>query len=306
MDKALIILAYAITGICVGQQIDPGGATIRLDVNLILAHAVVFDKSGQAISDLDKQAFRLWVDGVQQTITVFQKDDAPVTVGILVDNSASMTSKGSEVLAAARSFAQASNPQDQMFVVHFSDKAVLGLPAETPFTGNFSKLDDALSRFNAAGTTALYDALTLAFSQLHKATIERRVLFVISDGGDNSSQKHLEDVLKLAREFGYVIYTVGIYDSTSGDSNPQVLRQLANLTGGKAYLPQDLTDVKRIAVEIAQEIRKQYTLGFQGHEDGQYHHITVSVQDQDHGKLDVRTRAGYFGPTRPGSGNQGQ
>jgi Ca-activated chloride channel homolog len=298
MKKALILICIcALTSLAFGQQnLQPDVPVIRMDVNLVLAHATVLDKNGQSISDLGQQAFSLFVDGAPQKITLFRKDDSPVTAGIVVDNSASMAPKGPEVLAAALAFARASNPQDQMFVVHFSDKVRFGLPPEVPFTGNISTLEEGLSVFKPEGTTALYDAIEMAASQLHKANLERKVLLVISDGGDNSSKTHLEEVLKLARASGYLIYCIGIYDSTDRDRNPQVLQELADVTGGKAYFPQELQEVTSIAVEIARDIRKQYTLGFDGPHDGHYHRITVTAHDARLGELDVRTRAGYLAP----------
>lgn len=300
----LLVPTCLLALVAAGQEVS-SGTTIRMDVNLILADATVLDNSGQLVSDLEKPAFRLLVDGVQTPITVFQKDDAPVTAGILIDNSASMVPKGPEVLAAALAFAQGSNSRDQMFVVHFSDRARLGLPAEHDFTGSIPQLKQALSAFTPSGTTALYDALDLGFCQLDKGTIPRKVLLLISDGGDNSSQKHLEDILKAAQKSSYVIYSIGIFDKADQDRNPQVLRQLAELTGGKAYFPKDLTEVTSIAAEIARDIRQQYTLGFQGQEDGQYHRISIRAQDALHGPLDVRTRSGYFATKRSQSAAQG-
>ena len=290
----------------IGQQTNPAeSSTIRLNVNLILVHVTVSEQSGHIISGLQKQAFRLFVDGVQRSITVFQADDAPLAAGILVDNSASMTSKGSEVRAAALAFARASNRQDQMFVVHFNDQVRLGLPPETPFTANVSELEKALARFDATGTTALYDALGLALAQLRRAELERRVLLLISDGGDNSSRAQLADVLKTARESGYAIYSIGIYDNMDRDRNPRILSELAELTGGKAFFPAERKEVTTSCEEIARDIRRQYTLGFEGEEDGQYHHIKVTAQDPNYSQLAVRARAGYFAPKPSGSGSAG-
>jgi VWFA-related protein len=270
--------------------------TIRLDVNLIVVHATVVDSSGQLASGLDKQAFQLFVDGTPRPITVFERDDAPVAAGILVDNSASMTRKGPEVIAASLAFARASNPQDEMFVVHFSDQARLGLPLDKPFTGSISELETALARFTADGTTALYDAVVLAISHLHKTRLERKILLIISDGGDNSSQEHLSDVLKLTQRAGIVVYCIGIYDDTDRDRNPRVLSQFAELTGGKAFFPSELKDVTNACVKIAQDIRLQYTLGFEGQEDGDYHRIKITAQSREYGELKVRTRRGYIAP----------
>ena len=281
-------------------QLQPPAAeeqavTIRLNVNLIVLHASVVDSSGHPVSGLSQAAFRLFVDGANQPITSFQTDDAPVTAGILLDNSASMTGKAREVLAAAMAFARESNPHDQMFVIHFNDQPRFGLSPELPFTADIAELEKALTDFKAAGTTALYDAVVLGLSQLRRATIDRKVLLIISDGGDNSSQANLPDVMKLVQRAGVVIYTIGIYDDNDEDRNPQVLSQFAEATGGRSFLPPDLKDFRQTCVEIAHDIRRQYTLGFEGAEDGQFHRIHVTAHDHNR-ELTVRARTGYLAP----------
>jgi Ca-activated chloride channel family protein len=271
-------------------------ATIRLDINLILLHASVIDRAGQFVAGLDKRNFQLMVDGAPRPITVFEPDDAPVAAGILVDNSASMIPKGSQVIAASLAFARASNPQDEMFVVHFNDQARLGLPADKPFTGSISELETALSAFTGEGTTALYDAVALAIFHFHTTKLERKALLIISDGGDNSSHEHLADVLQMAEKAGVLIYCVGLYDDTDWDQNPRALTELAKLTGGKAFFPSELKDVTDICVKIAGDIRKQYTLGFVAQADGEYHRIKITARNQAYGELRVQTRAGYFAP----------
>jgi VWFA-related protein len=280
-----------------GQPTPPEQpATIRLDVNLILLHAAVMDRGGQFVAGLDKREFKLLVDGAPRPITVFEPDDAPVAAGILVDNSASMISKGSQVIAASLAFARASNPQDEMFVVHFSDQVRLGLPPDKPFTGSISVLETALSAFKGEGTTALYDAVELGLFHLHATKLERKVLLIISDGGDNSSHERLADVLQMAQKAGVVIYCIGIYDGADWDQNPRVLTEFAELTGGKAFFPSELNDVTDTCVKIAGDIRKQYTFGFVGQGDGEYHRVKITVQNQIYGELKVQTRAGYFAP----------
>jgi VWFA-related protein len=274
------------------QQAD----TIRMDVNLIVLQATVTDEQGQLLAKLPKSAFQLSVDGLPRPISVFQTDDAPVAAGILVDNSASMAAKGSEVLAAALEFARESNSQDQMFVVHFSDHAALAMPLEKPFTSSTGELESALSRFKATGTTSLYDAIELGVNHLRTATLDRKVLLIVSDGGDNSSTARLPDVVRLAERTGVIIYCVGIYDSSDRDRNPRVLSQIAELTGGKAFFPAELKEVRKACLEIAHDIRRQYTLGFAGEQDGQYHTIKLVAEDPEYGPLQVHTRAGYFAP----------
>jgi len=271
---------------------------IRADVNLVQLHARVTDGGGRPVSGLPKDAFQLFIDNVPQPITVFQRDDAPVTAGIVIDNSASMGPKRQEVISAALAFAQASNPLDEMFVVHFNDHARFGLPKGTLFTGSISALENAIAAFDLGGTTAFYDALLLAESQFHSAAHSRRVLLTITDGGDNSSHATLTEVLNDLRKDGIVIYPIGIFDENDRDQNPQILSTIAEQTGGEMFLPGEVTDVNKICVSIAKEIREEYTLGFPGAQDGQYHRIRLAVKDPQHSRLEVHTRGGYVA-TKP-------
>ncbi|HLH42802.1 MAG TPA: VWA domain-containing protein [Bryobacteraceae bacterium] len=269
---------------------------IRFDVNLTVLHATVMDRSGRIVPGLGQRDFQLFVDGTPKPITMFQPEDAPVAAGIVVDNSASMINKGSEVIAAALAFARASNPQDEMFVVHFNGDVRLGLPPEKPFTDKIPELERALARFSPEGTTALYDAVSLAIQHCQKSKLERKVLLVVSDGGDNSSREGLEDLIKVARASGIQIYCIGIYDETDRDRNPRVLTQIAEATGANAHFPSELKDVTGACLKIARDIRQQYTLGFAGNRDGHYHTIKVVAQRSGSPPLEVRTRAAYFAP----------
>ena len=270
---------------------------IKFDVNLTVLHATVMDHSGRIVPGLGQRDFQLFVDGTPKAITMFQPEDAPVAAGIVVDNSASMINKGSEVIAAALAFARASNPQDEMFVVHFNGKVRLGLPPEKPFTGNIPELEQAL-RFSPEGTTALYDAVSLALEHCQKSKLDRKVLLVVSDGGDNSSRKGLEELMKLSQASGIQIYCIGIYDETDHDRNPRVLTQIAEATGGKAHFPSELKEVTGACLKIARDIRQQYTLGFAGSKDGHYHTIKVIAQRSGSGPFEVRTRGAYFAPAQ--------
>ena len=266
---------------------------MRADVNLVQLHPRVTDGKGHPVLGLPRDAFQLFIDNVQQPITVFQRDDAPVTAGIVVDNSASMSPKRQEVVSAALAFARASNPLDEMFVVHFSDHTRLALPEGTLFTGSISALENAIAAFDLGGTTAFYDALLMAQSQFHSAANSRKVLLTITDGGDNSSHATLTEALNAVRKAGIVVYPIGMFDENDSDQNPQVLSTIAQQTGGEAFLPGDVTDVNNICVSIAKQIREEYTLGFPGAEDGQYHQIRLTVKDPQHSRLEVHTRPGY-------------
>jgi Ca-activated chloride channel homolog len=277
--------------------------TIRTDVNLVLLDATVTDSQGHTVSGLGKEAFKLFVDNLPQPITVFQGEDAPVTAGIVIDNSASMAPKRDEVIAAALAFARASNPKDQMFVVHFSGHPRLGLPEGIRFTGDISELEKAVAAFDFGGTTALYDAMVMAESQFRWAAYPRKVLLTITDGGDNSSHASLTDALNGAVKAGIVVYPIGIFDENDNDRNPKALSKMAEETGGQAFFSDQLPEITKICVGIAREIRNQYTLGFPGAKDGHYHSIRVTANDPKYGSLEVHTRSGYFAVKSPNADN---
>jgi len=287
---ACALLAAGLTG-------DSGAQTptIRTDVNLVQLSVRVTDKEGRSVPGLKKEAFELFVDDVRMPITVFQSEDAPVTAGIVVDNSASMAPKREEVIAAATAFAKASNPLDQMFVVHFNSRVWFGLPENVPFTSSVPQLQEAISRFELGGTTALYDAIVTGAKQLRMGAYGRNVLLVITDGGDNSSQASFGDVVKAVLNEGAAIFAIGIFDPADRDADPKLLTQLARATGGEAFFPTDVSEVTRICRQIAAEIRQAYTIGFTGEDDGKYHRVRVTASDPQLGSLVVHTRAGYFG-----------
>jgi VWFA-related protein len=267
--------------------------TIRADVNLVQVHVKVTDSHGRNVTGLDKKAFDLLVDNARQDITVFQGEDVPVAAGIVIDNSASMAPKRKDVIAAATDFAHDSNPRDEMFVLHFNDKVRLGLPANRPFTSDIDDLKDAISKFELGGTTAFYDAMLSAMTHLNDAAYNSRVLLAITDGGDNSSSATPRDVIGAAGKNGTLIFAVGIFDNDDPDRNPEVLKELAESTGGGAFFPKSSAELPGMCRQIAREIRHEYTLGFAGATDGRYHSIQVLVNDPIRGRLQAHARSGY-------------
>jgi Ca-activated chloride channel homolog len=269
---------------------------ISKNVNLVLVPVVVSNKSGRFVSGLDASNFRIYENGRQQQITLFRAEDVPVTAGLLVDHSASMAAWRPQVIAGARAFVQVSNPQDREFVVNFTDSIALGLPPNLPFTNNVDMLERALSGGPRGGRTALYDAIAVALRHLRADDHEKRVLILISDGGDNASKGDLHEVLRMAQAANVIIYAVGLLDELSSDQNPGVLRKLSKETGGKAYFPSSPSEVVDVCKSIAEDIRHQYTLGYQPPNDGPsgFRKISVTVTAPGHGKLSVRSRTGYF------------
>jgi Ca-activated chloride channel family protein len=278
-----------------GGSQTPEAFRISVDVDLVVLHPTVRDAKGRFASDLRAQDFEVYEDGIRQTIQLFRHEDIAVTVGLLVDHSSSMGHKLEEVVAAARTFVHSSSPEDQMFVVNFNEKVMLGLP-NASFSNNSAELERAIFRMPAQGMTALYDAILRGQEQLQAGSRDKKVLIVISDGGDNASTHSLAEVLKISQRSSALIYTIGIFDPDDDDKNPDVLRRLAEATGGDPFLPDKLEDVVAICERIARDIRQQYTLGYISNvaKPGGYRSIRVVARSARNGKLVVRTRSGYI------------
>jgi VWFA-related protein len=302
----LLLLPIGLVGDAESQGSPPveGQASrpyqVSVNVDLVVLHATVRDQKGQFASDLREQDFEVYEDGVRQTIRLFRNEDIPVTVGLVVDHSGSMRPKLTDVIAAARTFAQASSPEDQMFVVNFNEKVTLGLAGATRFTNQSDELAHAVSNTPATGKTALYDAVVEAHQGLKAGSREKKVLIVISDGGDNASAHTLDDALKIAQRSSALVYTIGIFDDEDPDRNPNVLKRLARASGGEAFFPSQLNNVVAVCERIARDIRHQYTLGYVSSNAPQagYRVIRVVARSGKR-KLFVRTRSGYVGETRP-------
>ena len=270
---------------------------ISVSVDLVVLSATVRDPGGQFAPDLHEQDFDVFEDGVRQTLRLFRHEDIPVTVGLVVDHSGSMRNKLPDVITEARTFVRSSNPEDEMFVVNFNEHVTIGLPAAIPFTSRVEELEAAILKAPVAGQTALYDAFAEALTRLRTGARDKKVLIVISDGGDNASVRKLDEALKLAGQSSAMVYTIGIFEADDPDRNPDVLRRLARATGGEAYFPPQIHDVVAVCERIAREIRHQYTLGYVSSNASQkagFRNIRVAVRTTSKGKLLVRTRSGYI------------
>jgi len=278
-----------------GQDRD-AGFRISVDVALVVLPATVTDRQGGFVSDLGERDFLVYENGVLQHIQLFKNEDVSVTVGLVVDQSTSMRPKLTDVIAAARSFVRSSNPEDEMFVVNFNEHVSLGLPGAVRFTNNTVELANAIVVRPAGGQTALYDAIAKSLEELQAGSRDKKVLIVVSDGGDNASARSLSQVMKLAEQSSAVIYTIGLFDEEDEDRNPGVLKHLAQATGGEAFLPSQIGEVAPICERIARDIRHQYTIGYVPTNlapDGAYRTIRVLARAPGHDKLSVRTRTGY-------------
>lgn len=270
---------------------------IKINVDLVVLHVTVQNSNGEPVTGLGREAFQVYENGVPQRIESFRVEEAPVTVGLVIDNSGSMRPKRAEVITAALGFARSSNVKDQFFVVNFNEQVSFGLPAEMPFTDNAGQLERALSKVVADGMTALYDAVAAALAHLKNGYRDKEALLVISDGSDNASHHDLSEVVEMARRSEAIIYTIGLYDRDDPDRNPGSLRQLAKATGGDAFFPQSIENVLPICERVAREIRSQYTITYLPSNltyDGKYRRIEVKGTGTQ--RLRIRTRAGYYAP----------
>ena len=307
MKTASLVLLLAVGCFAVAQvppssnAPDQDAYRISVDVHLVVLQATVRDREGHTVRELSRQDFELFEDGAPQRIRLFRHEDTPVTVGLVIDHSGSMRRKLADVTAGARAFVHSSNSDDQMFVVNFNENVSLGLPIGVRFSDSVEQLGSAIWGAPAIGTTALYDAIIEALKRLQEGTSEKKVLIVISDGGDNASKARLDRVLKMAEQSNAVIYTIGIFDAEDPDRNPKVLHRLAQETGGEAFFPTRLSETVDICERIARDIRDQYTIAYSSTNekwDGAYHKVRLTARVKENGKLSVRTRAGYSAGAR--------
>jgi Ca-activated chloride channel homolog len=284
------------------QQITPASGEFKIstDVVLVLLDVSVRDAKGRNAPGLSKDNFHIYENGAVQPIKVFASADVPVAVGLVMDESSSMRSKRTELITAGLAFVGASNPQDQIFVVNFNDKVRSGLPENTPFTDDLKLLRSALSGTPPQGRTALYDGIAFALHHVDSGQRDKKALVVVSDGGDNCSTHTLPQLMRLIEESHTTIYTVGIFDADDPDRNPQVLKRIANASGGESFLPTESGELLPIFEKIARDIRNRYTIGYIPARTGEragLRKIRVAAEAPDHEKLAVRTRTGYFVPS---------
>jgi Ca-activated chloride channel homolog len=279
-----------------GQEALSPNAVLSEETRLVVVPVSVTDRQGHFVSGLKQPNFQVYEDGKPQEIAVFRDADVPVTVGIVVDHSGSIAARSDEVMQGATAFVQASNPQDKEFVVNFGNTVSFGLPPNVPFTSNTAQLRAALSTPASGGMTALYDAVATALEHFPGNPLDKKVLLLISDGGDNASTHKLDGVVRMAQAANVVIYAIGLLDEFSADQNPDVLRKFARETGGEVYFPNSAIEVVSVCIAIAADIRHQYTLGYAPPENGKsgYRRIRVTVHAPDRGRLLVRARKGYF------------
>jgi len=294
------MMRWAVVGCVVATAAPLSGQTFRARSDLVVLHVNVFDGKSDAVPELTKDVFRVFEDGQPQEIAFFSSDDVPVSVGLVIDNSSSMITKHPLVVAGSMAFANSSHPEDELFVVPFTETVRFGLPAHIPFTPNRSLLRATLLRLTAGGKTALYDAVIAALDHLQAAQHQKHVLVVLSDGEDNASRHREKDMFDRAVRSDAIIYTVSVDNTRIGGSGDEgVLRKLARLTGGAAYFPRSEGEVVTHFTEIAENIRRGYSIGYvptNTARDGGYRRVKVTVRAPGRGKMNVQCRDGYTAP----------
>lgn len=291
-----------------GQNSAPG-APISVSVNLVVLHTTVLDDRGRFAEGLKEENFRVFEDKAQQKLSVFKREDIPVSMGLVIDNSGSMREKRPRVNEAALTLVQASNPDDEAFVVNFNDDFYLDLDKD--FSNSIPELKEALERIDSRGSTALYDAIIGSLDHLKKGSRDKKVLLIVTDGEDNTSRNSLEKTIREIQRTNTVIYTIGLLGDESKKSKSKAkkaLVQIAQASGGLAFFPENVEDVHNICEQVAHDIRNQYTLGYypsNDRQDGSYRSVQVDViPPRGRGKLVARTRNGYYSPGgQPASGN---
>lgn len=298
VSGALSAGAQSVVTAMQSQQPQPGSSgayTLHVDAEEVVLNCTVLDSKRELVNDLTKSNFKVFEDKSLQTVLSLQHQDTPVSIGLLVDNSGSMASKRAAVASAALDLVKASNPQDETFLINFSDQAYL----DQDFTSDLDKLQNGLSHLSQSGGTALYDTIVTAAGKMERsATRPRKVLIVITDGDDNSSKLTLDNAIQSVQDMqGPIIYSIGLL--FGGDKSRHARRDLEALsseTAGIAFFPGSLKDIDSVAAEVARDIRNQYAIAYHSPKAsaGGYHTVKVEAHAQGHGKLTVYTRSGYL------------
>jgi Ca-activated chloride channel homolog len=269
-------------------------AQFTAESRLVVLHASVTDRHGKLITNLPREAFRVLENGQPQELKVFKREDVPVSLGLIIDDSGSMRNKRERVEAASMTLVKESNPQDEVFIVNFNDEAYL----DVPFTNDQSKMEQGLARIDSRGGTAMRDAIDMSMNYLKSdGKKDKKALLIITDGNDNASNASLEHVVQRAQQSEVLIYAIGLLaeeEKREAAKAKRDLKALTGATGGLVYYPEKVTDVQELCETIARDIRNQYTLAYtpQIADDGTYRTIKVTVNGQS--GYTVRTRSGYY------------
>jgi len=280
-------------------------ANLRIDANLVLVPVSVCDSMNRPVTGLEREHFKVFDDKIEQPVTHFAMEDEPLAVGLVFDTSGSMGSKLRKSRMAASAFFKTANPEDEFFLVEFNDQPKLVVP----LTRDYEEIENQLAFAPSRGRTAMMDAILLAMHEMRKSTKTRKALLIISDGGDNCSRYTEAEVRNRVRESDVLIYALGIFEpyGTRGRSpeelgGPELLSDIAQLTGGRHLPVEDLSELPDIAAKIGIELRNRYVLGYSvpnQPRDGRYHHVQVKLTPP-HGLPSLKAfwRLGYYAPAQ--------
>lgn len=271
------------------------GFVFKKEVEEVVLHATVVDQDRHLETHLDRADFSVFEDGRPQLITSFRREDVPVAIGIVVDNSGSMRDKRAEVNKSVVNLIRASNPNDEVFVVNFSRNSYL----DQDFTSNIGLLEQALHQVSTQGDTALYDAIVASAIHLeNNPRLDKKILLVITDGDDNMSRETLDEAIRaLQKRNGPTLYAIGLTGGELQAMGRQALQKLADATGGAAFFPYDLSQVADITQKLAHDIRSQYIIAYKPQDENpsaKYHPIQVEARAPGIPQLTVRTRTGVY------------
>ena len=288
---AAVALAACLLALPVWGQ-DP---VFRSDTRLVVLNTSVVDRAGKLVTNLPEKAFKVFENGIEQHISIFRREDVPVSLGLVIDNSGSMRPRREQVEAAALDLVKASNPQDQVFIVNFNDEAYL----DAPFTNNVEKLKEGLARIDSRGGTAMRDAISMSIDYMkEQGKLDKKVVLVVTDGDDNASSVTLEELVRKAQQAEVLIYCIGLLndeDRGAAKRAQRALNAIGEASGGLAYFPKELAEVNEITLQVAHEIRNQYTIAYTPSNtvmDGTYRQIRVTVEGPN--RPTARTRTGYY------------
>ena len=274
--------------------------TFKLSVNVDLTevHVNVTDEKDRPVGNLKKENFRVFEDRKEQQITVFKHEDAPLSLGLVIDNSRSIEPRKQRLDAAALSFVRKGNPEDETFIVHFDDTARL----DRDFTGSIPALEDALAGVKPFGQTAIYDALILALEHMENAKHLKKAILLITDGVDNSSKHTMSEAIEATKRSRVAVYTVGLLSMSGGQKAEDSLIHIAEASGGRAYFPNNVDEARMHMERVARDLREQYTLGyFPSNRNGGWRSVRVDVLPPPGlppaSRLTANYRHGYYGPS---------
>lgn len=269
--------------------------TFTVGTRLVLLPVSVVNKDGKLVTNLPQKAFKVFENGVEQPIKIFRREDVPISLGIIIDNSGSMREKRQKVESASLDLVRASNPMDEVFIVNFNDDPYL----DVPITNDIKKMEEGIARIDSRGGTAMRDAIDAAMTYVKKeGHRQKKVLLVITDGNDNASNVSLEKLVNRAEQNEVLVYAIGLLNEEERHEARMAKRALDAITrdsGGVSFYPKSPADVDAIALQVAHEIRNQYTIAYSPtvpQMDGSFRQIKVTVNAPGHPV--VRTRTGYY------------